>query len=354
MEEKNNDTKINKLKAAISGLPKRLELAINETDDFNIKGFLKNKKRFRIIIGSGGSNIPALFLEKMLESNLGFHTKTMYPKEYLETNKTKIRDNLDIFCFSYSGTSPEIIEIIKDGQFDNLYLITKAEEKDLIERFKDKYNLNISKIQIISYNNTSTKERGFLSIEGIIVPAVLIYMDLLNLGKEETLKEFYDKSTYVNNFLKEMFENKKTSLNKGFKIKNTIELFYDSYSKVAAMDLESKIVESGTYRIALHEKKNFSHGRFISLENYKSDIQIYFKNKNTTTYDKQLLDYLKIASSELIVFESRFEGIEATLEHLIFSQYLIFYVSELLKKDLSNPEYSDESMKIFRYNKKLT
>ena len=38
---------------------------------------------------------------------------------------------------------------------------------------------------------------------------------------------------------------------------------------------------------------------------------------------------------------------------LIYSQLFIYEISKLLKKDLSNSDYSEDSMKIYRYNKEI-
>ena len=118
-------------------------------------------------------------------------------------------------------------------------------------------------------------------------------------------------------------------------------------------DLESKIVETGIYRCATHEKKNFSHGRFITLEEYPSDVQIYLKLKKDTKYDNELLKYLKIYSKNLIILESDEENDNGILELLIYSQLFIYEISKLIKRDLSNPDYSEDSMKIYRYNKEI-
>ena len=52
------------------------------------------------------------------------------------------------------------------------------------------------------------------------------------------------------------------------------------YSYTGALDLESKLTESGLFNIILHEKKNFSHGRFINYENMNNKNNIYFCQKN--------------------------------------------------------------------------
>ncbi len=52
---------------------------------------------------------------------------------------------------------------------------------------------------------------------------------------------------------------------------------------------------------------------------------------------------LKIYSKNLIILESDEEDDNGILELLIYSQLFIYEISKLLKKDLSNPDYSEES-----------
>ena len=40
----------------------------------------------------------------------------------------------------------------------------------------------------------------------------------------------------------------------------------------ACYDLESKIIESGIANCIIHEKKNFSHGRFVNYENLNNRL----------------------------------------------------------------------------------
>ena len=275
----------------------------------------------------------------------------MFPKEYLETNTEKYMDYLNIICFSYSGSSPEIVQLL-NGKYNKAYIVTKANEDDLKISLKES-NVDISKVRIISYNNESSKERGFLSIEGIIVPALIMYMLVEKKKKEDILelfkKQFDKQKEKVENYFKENIE----GLKKAFKKKNIIDIYYDNYTKPIMCDLESKIVETGIYRCTTHEKKNFSHGRFITLEKYPSDVQIYLKLKKDTKYDDELLKYLSIYSKNLIILEPDEENNNGILELLIYSQLFIYEISKLLKKDLSNPDYSEYSMKIYRYNKEI-
>lgn len=355
-EEKNlKERNIHKLKNAIDKLEERVEsalLAYNEKSEAGIellKDLENNKNQKYICIGSGGSNIPSEFTKTIINNTFGVDIQTMFPKEYLETNTEKYMEHLNLICFSYSGSSPEIVQLL-NGKYNKVYIVTKANEDDLKISLKEN-NVDISKIRIISYNNQSTKERGFLSIEGIIVPALIMHMLVEKKKKDDILELF--KKQFEKQKVEKYFKENNEQLKKAFKKNNIIDIYYDNYTKPIMCDLESKIVETGIYRCATHEKKNFSHGRFITLEKYPSDVQIYLKLKKDTKYDNELLKYLKIYSKNLIILESDEENDNGILELLIYSQLFIYEISKLLKKDLSNPDYSEDSMKIYRYNKEI-
>ena len=348
---------IHKLKNAIDKLEERVEsalLAYNENSKAGIellKDLEDNKNQKYICIGSGGSSIPSEYTKTIINNTFGVNIQTMFPKEYLETNIEKYMEHLNLICFSYSGSSPEIVQLL-NGKYNNAYIVTKANEEDLKISLKEN-NVDISKVRIISYNNGSSKERGFLSIEGIIVPSLIIHMLVEKKNKEDILELFKKQFEKQKEKVEKYFKENNEQLKKAFKKNNIIDIYYDNYTKPIMCDLESKIVETGIYRCTTHEKKNFSHGRFITLEKYPSDVQIYLKSKRDTKYDNELLKYLKIYSKNLIILESDEEDDNGILELLIYSQLFIYEISKLLKKDLSNPDYSEDSMKIYRYNKEI-
>ena len=348
---------IHKLKNAIDKLEERVESALlnyNEKAEAGLellKDLESNKKRKYICIGSGGSSIPSEYTKTIINNTFGVDIQTMFPKEYLETNTEKYMEHLNLICFSYSGSSPEIVQLL-NGKYNMAYIVTKANEEDLKISLKES-NVDISKIRIISYNNQSTKERGFLSIEGIIVPSLIVHMLIKNIKKEKMIKVFKEQLEKQREKVEKYFKENNEQLKRAFKKNNIIDIYYDNYTKPIMCDLESKIVETGIFRCTIHEKKNFSHGRFITLEKYPSDVQIYLKLKKDTKYDNELLKYLKIYSKNLIILEPDEENNNGILELLIYSQLFIYEISKLLKKDLSNPDYSEDSMRIYRYNKEI-
>ena len=116
-------------------------------------------------------------------------------------------------------------------------------------------------------------------------------------------------------------------------------------------DTESKITESGIISCIVHEKKNFSHGRFINYENLNNKNNIYFKQNKTNAFEKELLNYLKNGNN--LIIESRFNNILSEFDLLIASQLLIYYIGKNLDIDVSKPKYSEEAMKIYFYKGEL-
>ena len=125
-----------------------------------------------------------------------------------------------------------------------------------------------------------------------------------------------------------------------------INLFRGDYTDTACYDLESKIIESGIFNCIIHEKKNFSHGRFINYENLNNTCSVYFKQKSTTKYEQELLKYL---GDNNIIIESNYDGILAEFDLLIASQFIIYHIGKVMDLDVSKPKYSENAMKIYFY-----
>jgi hypothetical protein len=231
-------------------------------------------------------------------------------------------------------------------------IITKQKE----EKVKNKYDVN--RTNVISYCNAvyaQGRERGFLSFEGTLAPASLfakLYYNMLSYNK--SFEDFIsDSFEYWKNYFEEWFKSNNKKLLNCLDKKNIIDIFYGDYVDTAAIDLESKLVESGIYRVTMHEKKNFSHGRFITNEHYCGDAIIYLKTSKNDSYERKLIEYLNKNSNELLIIESQYEGLIAEFDLLIAIQFFVANISKLLNIDLSKPEYTEDSMIIYRYSGKL-
>ena len=329
--------KIKRCNININNLEKRIINALSSSLDTKLDKIEFNNKNC-LFIGTGGSYAGAYFASRVINILYGSNTYALHPRDVLYRNNSNIDKTI---LFSYSGTTNDIINSVKDFDSKNIYIITKGELKNIVLK------TGMLKKNILSYRTASNKgkERGFLSFEGAVVPAAIFlkyYLDKINYDVDT--KNFIRNSiVYWDKQIERIIDDK---LLEKLKIQKTLNIFRGDYTNTASYDLESKIIESGIFNCIIHEKKNFSHGRFINFENLNNKISIYFKQKSTSKYEDGLLKYL---DDNCILIESNYDGLLAEFDLLIASQFIIYYIGKILDIDVSKPKYTDNAMKIYFY-----
>lgn len=328
----------------INNLEIRMLNAINSSAINNIYNINFNKEENYIFTGAGGSYAGSVFASIVINELYGSNTYALLPRDIIYRNNSKIDK---VILFSYSGTTNDLLESTKDFDNDRKYIITKGEVQKIVLKTK------IPKKNIITYRTSSNKgkERGFLSFEGTMSPSSIFLKYYLkeknsNIDIELLIKSLINK---WDSFFSNSFKNK--NIIEMFNKNNIINIFTGDNTKSASFDIESKIIESGIVNVIVHEKKNFSHGRFINYENLNNKNNIYFKSKNGSVYEEELLKYLDKDNN--LIIESEYDGILCEYDLLIASQFLIYYIGKVYDIDVSKPKYSDEAMKIYFYKGNL-
>ena len=298
-----------------------------------------------IFLGTGGSFAAAKFSSKVINYLYGANTIALYPRDVYYRNNEKI--DL-VFLFTYSGTTNDLLVATNLIDNKNKYIITKGELQKIVTK------TGISKNNIISYRTGTNKgkERGFLSFEGALAPASLFLKLYFENQSINNVNDFIKNSIkYWKEYFDIYFKGNKQMLKDFLTEGGQINIFTGDFTESAGSDLESKIVESGIYNCLVHEKKNFSHGRFINYEHLSQNKIIYLKQKSTSPYENKLLDYL--SKDKNLIIESRYDGILCEYDLLVASQFLIYYISNFLNIDISKPTYSEDAMKIYFYKGEL-
>ena len=334
----NERKKIKSSSININNLEARIINAINSNASNKIDDIEFNENCNCLFIGTGGSYAAARFSAKIINLLYGCSTNSMYPRDVLYRNNSNIDK---VVLFSYSGTTNDIITSVKDLDKKNIYMVTKGELQNIVLK------TGIFKKNILSYRTSSNKgkERGFLSFEGAVAPSAIFLKHYLEKTNSNVNIESFIKDS-INNWNKKIENIINKDIVKKMNEHGIINLFRGDYTDTACFDLESKIIESGIFNSLIHEKKNFSHGRFINYENLNNNVSIYFKQKSTTKYEQELLKYL---GDNNIVIESNYDGILAEFDLLIASQFIIYYIGKVMNIDVSKPKYSDDSMKLYFY-----
>lgn len=334
----NERKKIKRCNININNLETRIINAVNSTASNKIEDIKFDENSNCLFIGTGGSYAGAFFASKIINLLYGCNTYSMYPRDVLYRNNKNIDK---VLLFSYSGTTNDIIYSVKDLNKKNIFIVTKGELQNIVLK------TGILKKNILSYRTSSNKgkERGFLSFEGSVAPAAIFLKHYLEMNNYNINIEDFIKES-INNWSEKLDSIINKNIIDKIKEHKVLNLFRGDYTDTACYDLESKIIESGIFNCIIHEKKNFSHGRFINYENLNNIFSIYFKQKSTTKYEQELLKYLEDNS---LIIESNYDGVLAEFDLLIASQFIIYYIGKSLDKDVSKPKYSEKAMKIYFY-----
>lgn len=341
--EYNERRKIKRCNININNLESSVINAINSNAYDKLLDINFNNSKSYLFIGTGGSFAGASFASTVINDLYGASTYSLYPRDAFYRNNINIDK---AFLFSYSGTTNDLIQSVKDFDKNNVYVITKGQTQNIVTK------TGIVKNNIITYRTSANKgkERGFLSFEGALAPAALF----MKLYLQKT-----NSDININNFIKDSMsywssqvqkEIDKKFIESAINHNKIINVFRGDYSNCASYDLESKLIESGIFNSIIHEKKNFSHGRFINFENMNNKCVIYFKQKTTSKYEEELLNYL---GNKIAIFESKYDGLLAEFDLLIASQFIIYQIGKLLDIDVSKPNYTDNAMKIYFYKGQL-
>ena len=329
--EKIAKPKILKTTSNVNNLLPRLLKVDNLDTVFEIQKLITNIKRQKdnvAIVGTGGSFISAHFIAKLLSQELAKPIIALKPRDIFIY---PIKNISSAILLTYSGKTPDILTVNDYLKKNNIksYIVTN-QKKDNPEE------------NIISYNSSRT-EKGFLAVAGTVIP---IYLFAKSCLKEINLKDFVENS--ITKWKSELsFEN----LNLKIADKPLlIDIFSDYETGTAALDLESKFVESGFGRVTIHDKKDFSHGRFNIISSFKPDLIIFLDSKGSGKYNEKLYKYLTKEDVSIIHLKTNESGILADLDLLIASQFLLKSISETIKRDLTKPDYPKRAMSLYRYN----
>ena len=341
--EYNERRKIKRCNININNLESRVINAINSNAYDKLLDINFDNSKSYLFIGTGGSFAGASFASTVINELYGASTYSLYPRDALYRNNINIDK---AFLFSYSGTTNDLIQSVKDFNKNDVYVITKGQTQNIVTK------TGILKNNIITYRTSTNKgkERGFLSFEGALAPAALFMkLYLQKINSDIDINNFIkDSMSYWSNKVQKEID--KNFIESAINHNKIINVFRGDYSNCASYDLESKLIESGIFNCIIHEKKNFSHGRFINFENMNNKCVIYFKQKTTSKYEEELLNYL---GNKIAIFESRYDGLLAEFDLLIASQFIIYQIGKLLDIDVSKPNYTDNAMKIYFYKEQL-
>lgn len=365
-------------------LPERIRKAekTDATKELNLYMWdLFEKKKYVpmniMVVGAGGSYPAAIFAKHAL------HDEMRTPNVEAVTPQTAVRiltqfDRVNngewnpkydlVIGISYSGKTPDIkcvSELCAQKGFPFI-LVTGAEKSTLSDIYRESDSM-----KIISYYNaedTTGKERGMISMVSTLAP-IIIFDDnwtckLISKNQEALV----NGEKFVSNL-------NISEIAKTIKQYPVIHVLYEWDTLPTAADIESKFTESGIANVVLHEKKNFSHGRYTSLYNQNfavvinltrhgmaipldgsGNINKFYKYK----YDENLAIFLNKICEEKSTHYIEIGTVAMmpskwNIEAMSKLPYLITAIGEELGIDISKPlkPFPEEAIQLYDYKGKF-
>lgn len=325
-----------------------------------------------LVVGAGGSYPAAMFAKHTIHDEMRTpHVEALTPQaairmltqyDYIINCDWKPKYDL-VIGISYSGKTLDIIAVyelcLKKGY--PFVLLTGANKVTLTDVYKDNKLLKI--ISYFNEEDTTGKERGMISMASTLAP-IIIFDD--NYSKHIELRQEYleEAKKYVD-------ELNINEIAASIKKSPTIHVFYEWDTLPSALDIESKFTESGLANVILHEKKNFSHGRFTSLFKQEFALVINLTRyaalmptdslKDLTEgyhhdYDKKISKFLSKICKEknahyIEMGTMAMMASQWNIKEMAKTPYLIVSIGEKLGKDISKPLTftPDEALDLYDY-----
>ena len=214
---------------------------VRQQDVISLSSFLTTDiDRPFIIVGSGGSFSTCELIAMMYET-LGGVAKAVTPYSVYSISDRAL-SRCKILLISNSGHNKDIVRIAK-----HCMELVPSHVANLTTADSAKNDLKTIIPAGHSFNYVSKIKDGFISVNSVIANYALVI---------KALKGYCDLSPSTvpsdpipgdtNHFM----------------------ILYGGWGKPAAIDLESKLVESGVATCALSDYRNFCHGRFIFAGNH--------------------------------------------------------------------------------------
>ena len=331
------------LKAEESGA--RPSLIVDVIDAIR-DGAKESKGNFRtLVVGAGGSYPVAEYYKMIIEKHKIGMCDAVTPQTALR-NMNKIEYDF-LIIISYSGRTADDLEVyryfrIQSGDVYRKVAIITGENPKLVKDYFNPGDVNLKVVSYYSEADETGKEEGMISLFRTIEPCFLAYNGVYEEHKEEIYRMTTKMFNRCNDVLSNLVDTKSNPIKK--KTSYTIHVIYEPELYPAAVDLETKLLESGIAYCMIHEAKNFSHGRYTMLYTQDFDIVINLAvkdkhDKRTTFEENELVPFLKEICEEkekyYLSLSSKEDYLYGNLEMMFFNACFIVRLGSYMDIDVS-------------------
>jgi sugar/nucleoside kinase (ribokinase family) len=288
------------------------------------------------VVGSGGSLPAAVYIADVLNSHGHFAMATT-PGDVLDS----VAAAEILILVSYSGSTRDLAAVAVEAKkraVRQIVLLTGSRSPALASELRP-----LHPDVVLSYASPprgapsgGVRERGFVSIAGTVAPCVpwLVAADGLSSVIDMVGRLAGSRSHVAGTA---------TALSGAAALSGRLHVVYGPGGLPAALDVESKFTESGLPAVTLHEQKDLSHGRFMTVLQpvYGSaDVLapvLFVAAGPATRYQSALERSFDQAHVPHRFLRSEAGGITGSLELLTLAQWFSQQFGSELGTDISRP-----------------
>jgi sugar/nucleoside kinase (ribokinase family)/fructoselysine-6-P-deglycase FrlB-like protein len=291
------------------------------------------------VVGTGGSYSVAYFAALLLSEQYKTPVMPIRPFDFIRYG---VQVPTAIFV-SNSGKTIDVVRALEhalDLGIETRVFITGANPEIAASYLRPRKDLLLC--------TGADGERGFLSVAGTIVPCFMIQSSLSGQAWNED-------SGYLK--FHRLFESARVKATKAFSemerripkdlVGKRVVILGGGFAWPAMLDIESKMVESGTGLPEISEMKDYSHGRFVSSIDSRS-VTIVFGMPDDKPYRDFLIRKLGTGKPIIEISTELSKG-EGALELMLQGEHFMKLIAERAGIDISAPKISPRGLQLYRY-----
>ena len=280
-------------------------------------------------VGSGGSLTAAAFWAMMHEFQTGRLSKYGNP---LELRTFRFLRRHAVGLVSASGSNADILDAFKVAAVDEPTILIGLTHQ---ANSKLKREAELCEWAQIAEFEPPVKKDGFLATNSILSAMVLIYRAYLEAFGQPCLvpTQLPGLGTAAPSIARDQ---------------RTVSLLYGDWGQIAAIDIESKLVEGGLRNVHLADYRNFGHGRHNWLnENMDTTTTVALITPMSKSLSERTLALLP-PKANVVTLETSDEGALGAVELVVRSFNLINEMSSLIGLDPGRPRVPEFGRKLYR------
>lgn len=295
--------------------------------------FLDSEALVCYVIGTGGSYPAAVAISQLISRHRKATAIPCRPWDYVRLAKERAA----VILVSYSANSGDVEAVLSVAKKKGSQRVVVLTGKSSFHSTNPVASLSDDVLSYGRRGSTSDpfpgRERGFVSMSATVAPSAVFTAaaydnDTVMKAVQSALRRGAD------------FQCLAARMAEASRRGGKVHIIGGGWAWPAMLDLEGKMIETDLVSVVLHETRDFSHGRFMSVmprggDTWNDDPVILFSAAEPDPYESELRR--SFPNEKVVEISTSEDNGLGALELLVLSQVIAVRVGEDLGKDISKP-----------------